>query len=48
MGLMRRHPEALDLVKKVSDEATASDSAAGKGGLGITHLNGALLFDSEK
>lgn len=41
--LMHRSPEALQLVKKVHDEAAASDGTAGKEGLGITHLGKVLL-----
>lgn len=39
--------EAVQLVEKVNEEAASDDSAAGNGGLRITHLDGALLLKSE-
>lgn len=45
---MHRYPEALQIVENVSNEATASDSAAGKGGLDISHLYGSLLLKPAK
>lgn len=42
-GLVSRHSEALELVEKVDDRASASDSAAAKGGPGIKHLDSTLL-----
>lgn len=45
---MRRYVEALLLVQKAKDEAETEDSSAMKGGLGITHLDSALLMQSEK
>lgn len=45
---MRRYQEALELVKKVSEEGGAGESAGAKGGLDVTHLDSALLPHSEK
>lgn len=44
----RRYPEGPQLVEKVKDEATASESTAGKGRLGITLLRSVLFSRSEK
>lgn len=46
--LVRRHPEAVELVEKVSAEVAAGDSVAGKRGLGITHSHSALLLEPKK
>lgn len=45
---MHHYQDALHSAKKVSDDAPASDRAAGKCGLGITHLDTALFLGSEK
>lgn len=46
--LVRRYPEPLQLSENVKDEAAASDGAAGKNRLRITHLDSALFLDSER
>lgn len=46
--LVSQYLEALKLVQNVSDVAAADDSAAANGELGITHLDIALLLESEK
>lgn len=43
--LMRRYLEALELVERVSDEATLNDSVDEKGWLGITRLDSALPLE---
>lgn len=45
--LMRRFPEALKLVKKINEEAAATDST-GKSGLGVAHLDNMMLSSSEE
>lgn len=45
---MCRYPEVLQLVEKDTDKASASDTAAEKGELGITFLSSVLLLESEK
>lgn len=47
MRLVRRYPDALQLVKLLSDEAALGASAARRGVLGITHRKNVLLLHSE-
>lgn len=46
--LTRQYPQALQLVEEVNDKAAVNDSGAGKSGLGIMYLDGALLLNSEE
>lgn len=46
--LVRRYPDALQLVEGVSDKTAGGDSAAGKGRLGLKPLDSFLLLQSEK
>lgn len=46
--LVLQYPETLQLVENSNDGAAARDSADGKDGLGIAHLDTASLFKTEK
>lgn len=47
-GLPSGYSEAVQLVEKVNDDVTTGDSPGKRDGLGITRLDSALLFQSER
>lgn len=46
--MMGRYPEAVLLVEKKTEEAAKCDSASGRGALGVTRVDNAVLFSGEK